>query len=78
MAKCLYLNIPRHSVMVYMKNIYFYEIPAQFNSIELKDNSANGSVTFSIYIYIYLFLKKNKIFTSVDFLCCVFVKNNFN
>lgn len=61
MAKCLYLNIPRHSVMVYMKNIYFYEIPAQFNSIELKDNSANGSVTFSIYIYISFFEKKQNI-----------------
>lgn len=47
--------------MVYMKNIYFYEIPAQFNSIELKDNSANGSVTFSIYIYISFFEKKQNI-----------------
>ena len=60
---------------IFEKYIFLWN-PCTFNSIELKDNSANGSVTFNIYIY--LFLKKNKIFTSVDFLCCIFVKNNFN
>ena len=63
---------------IFEKYIFLWN-PCTFNSIELKDNSANGSVTFNIYIYIYIsFFEKNKIFTTVDFLCCVFVKNNFN
>lgn len=44
---------------IFEKYIFLWN-PCTFNSIELKDNSANGSVTFNIYIYIYLFLKKTK------------------
>lgn len=45
---------------IYEKYIFLWN-PCTFNSIELKDNSANGSVTFSIYIYISFFEKKQNI-----------------
>ena len=43
---------------IFEKYIFLWN-PCTFNSIELKDNSANGSVTFNIYIYIF-FWKKTK------------------
>lgn len=45
---------------IYEKYIFLWN-PCTFNSIELKDNSANGSVTFNIYIYISFFEKKQNI-----------------
>ena len=45
---------------IFEKYIFLWN-PCTFNSIELKDNSANGSVTFSIYIYISFFEKKQNI-----------------
>ena len=40
---------------IFEKYIFLWN-PCTFNSIELKDNSANGSVTFNIYIYIYIYI----------------------
>lgn len=45
---------------IFEKYIFLWN-PCTFNSIELKDNSANGSVTFNIYIYISFFEKKQNI-----------------
>ena len=45
---------------IFEKYIFLWN-PCTFNSIELKDNSANGSVTFNIYIYIFFFWKKQNI-----------------
>lgn len=42
---------------IFEKYIFLWN-PCTFNSIELKDNSANGSVTFNIYIF---FWKKQNI-----------------
>ena len=47
---------------IFEKYIFLWN-PCTFDSIELKDNSANGSVTFNVYIYIYIYIffwKKKK------------------